>query len=53
MKEVDPPSFFHGTTLFPPSHLSTRFTEKKCKTGCSARKKGLTKPGSLTKTNLI
>ena len=50
-----PPCFSHGTILFPPSPLSPRSTETKCRTGAnsSSRKKGLTKPGSLTKTNLI
>nr|QKZ95123.1 hypothetical chloroplast RF15 [Parthenium hysterophorus]QKZ95136.1 hypothetical chloroplast RF15 [Parthenium hysterophorus] len=35
--------------------LSPRSTEKKCRTAAnsSSLKKGLTKPGSLTKTNLI
>lgn len=50
-----PPCFSHGTILFPPSPLSPRSTETKCRTGAnsSSRKKGLTKPGSLTNTNLI
>jgi hypothetical protein len=38
-----------------PSPLSPRSTETKCRTDAnsSSRKKGLTKPGSLTNTNLI
>lgn len=50
-----PPCFSHGTILFLPSPLSPRFTETKCRTGAnsSSRKKRLTKPGSLTNTNLI
>ena len=50
-----PPCFSHGTILFPPSPLSPRSTETKCRTGAnsSSRKKGLTEPGSLTNTNLI
>jgi hypothetical protein len=50
-----PPCFSHGTILFPPSPLFPRSTETKCRTDAnsSSRKKGLTKPGSLTKTNLI
>lgn len=50
-----PPCFSHGTILFPRSPLSPLSTETKCRTGAnsSSRKKGLTKPGSLTKTNLI
>jgi len=50
-----PPCFSHGTILFPPSPLSPRSTETKCRTGAnsSSRKKGLTKPGSLTNTNII
>ena len=49
------PCFSHGTTLFPLSPLSPRSTETKCRTDAnsSSRKKGLTKPGSLTNTNLI
>ena len=50
-----PPCFSPGTLLFPPSALSPRSTETKCRTGAnsSSRKKGLTKSGSLTNTNLI
>nr|YP_010625818.1 hypothetical chloroplast RF15 [Leptadenia pyrotechnica]YP_010625832.1 hypothetical chloroplast RF15 [Leptadenia pyrotechnica]WBG94579.1 hypothetical chloroplast RF15 [Leptadenia pyrotechnica]WBG94593.1 hypothetical chloroplast RF15 [Leptadenia pyrotechnica] len=50
-----PPCFSHGTLLFPPSPPSPRSTETKCRAGAngSSRKKGLTKPGSLTNTNLI
>ena len=42
-----PPCFSHGTILFPPSPLSPRSTETKCRTGAnsSSRKKGLTEPG--------
>lgn len=50
-----PPCFSHGTILFLPSPLSPRSAETKCRTGAnsSSRKKGLTKPGSLTNTNII
>ena len=50
-----PPCFSHRTILFPTSPLSPRSTEIKCRTGAnsSSRKKGLTEPGLLTKTNLI
>ena len=50
-----PPCFSHVTILFPPSTLSPRSTETKCRTGAnsSSRKKGLTEPRSLTNTNLI
>nr|UIS00656.1 Ycf15 [Laguncularia racemosa] len=39
--------------LFPLSLLSPRSTETKCRTGAKSesRKKGLTKPGSLTNPN--
>lgn len=50
-----PPCFSHRTILFPTSPLSPRSTETNCRTGAnsSSRKKGLTEPGSLTKTNII
>ena len=50
-----PPCFYHVTILLPPSPLSPRSTETKWRTGAnsSSRKKWLTKPRSLTNTNLI
>ena len=50
-----PPCFSHRTILFPTCPLSPRSTETNCRTGAnsSSRKKGLTEPGSLTKTNII
>ena len=50
-----PPCFSHVTILLPPSSLSPRSTETKCRTGAnsSSRKKRLAEPRSLTKTNFI
>ncbi|YP_008992308.1 hypothetical protein Salmi_Mp043 (mitochondrion) [Salvia miltiorrhiza] len=51
LKEVD----LLASLVYTPSPFSPRPTETKCRTGAnsSSRKKGLTKPGSLTNLNLI
>ena len=55
LKEKRLISFSHGTILFLLCLLSPWSIETKCRTGAnsSSRKKGFTKPGSLTNTNII